>query len=146
MAAAVGIVLLYLVWWRCTQLLFGWQAIASMNFHAVEAVILARRNEDQIFRYYTNLLTTDPIKKYVVTGEIGLLTDIRINTDVSNKVTDTDGRKIEVVVSGDFGFSSYNRTVSVTLEFNDDNSQLTTSKYEISAITDHNPIKQLELS
>lgn len=141
--ATVMVIGLWMVW-GVIRLAISWQFLLFMGFRVAHALKLTWRNESNIAKYYTDLLSTDAIKKYLATEEIGQLTDIRITTDTSNNGGNTPSIKkqgVEVLVVGDIDYGSHSRTISATLEFNNDNSQLTLCNYEISAITEYDQTK-----
>lgn len=133
-AASVFSFGLLLFMWKGMPLLFGWHIWVLMGINESKALMIALHNETNIAKYYSDFLWADSVKKHLkgANGENVQMTNLRIDTDMTNRFKTPVIIKKDVLVAGDFDFGNYMKTITVTLSFNKDNSQLTASQYQIS--------------
>lgn len=133
-AASVFSLALLLFMWKGMPLLFGWHIWFFMGISEVKALMIVLNNESNIGKYYAEFLWADSVNKHLkgANGENVQMTDLRIGTDMTNRFKTPVIIKKDVLVAGDFDFGDYMKTITVTLSFNKDNSQLTASQYQIS--------------
>lgn len=134
MGIAVSLALLMGVTLQVVQLFLVWPLWVFMGNSGMKAHVITERHKTEIAEYYTELLWTDAIKKHLSSSDnskVAQLIDLKVSADISSRVANTPIIKKDVIVVGDFDFNGYSKVISITLEFNQDNSALTMSKYEV---------------
>lgn len=133
-AASVFSLALLLFMWKGLPLLAGWYIWVFMSGSEAKALMIVLHNETNIAKYYSEFLWADSVNKHLTgaNGENVQMTDLRIDTDMTDRFKTPVIIKKDVLVAGDFDFGDHIKTITVTLSFNKDNSQLTASQYQIS--------------